>query len=357
MADQLEQLLKRIANEQGLLHGVEEVTRQGAVLPLLAQLGWDVYNINEVAPEFAVEGGRVDYCLRRGERNLVFIEVKRTTEDLEGHARQLLEYAFKHGVSMAALTNGLLWWFYLPLSEGSWEQRKFFAIDIKLQPTASVAAHFRDFLGRDSITGGAALTKAKSLQAGKERESLLLRAVPQVWNQMLVQPDEDLLELLADKVESACGHRPDPELLLEHLRAGTSPVFPKVNARSETEPRVTESQAAKQPERGFRQKGATIRTGNHQIVANSVSELYRLVLKYLCDSGQIDTFNKNIPYATSGVRYLIARKPLHQGGNSFRNPVEHAGYFMEAHKDYANALRQLKDFLSLGGLIVSYDIR
>ncbi len=357
MADQLEQLIRRLAKDQELLRGVEERTRQGAVLPLLKELGWDIFNTQEVVPEFTVEGGRVDYCLRKSEKSLVFIEVKRTTEDLDRHARQLLDYAFKHGVSVAVLTNGLLWWFYLPLSEGSWEQRKFLAIDIKPQEPHLAAAHFRDFLGRDSITSGEGVKKAKALQAGKERESLLLRIVPQVWNQMLTQPDEDLLELLASKVESACGYRPDPELLLDHLHSSHTPVIAKADSRPEAKPQASQPQLARQAGRGFKRKGATIHIGSHEIVAHSVSELYGLALKYLCESGKIETLNKHIPYATSGVRYLIAREPRHQGGNSFRSPVEHNGYFMEAHKDYRNALAHLKDFLKLGGLIVSYDIR
>ncbi|TDI93301.1 MAG: hypothetical protein E2O77_03220 [Caldithrix sp.] len=57
----------------------------------------------------------MDYCLRVNQKKPVFIEVKRATEDLERHEKQLLEYSFEYGVDIAILTNGLTWWFYLPL--------------------------------------------------------------------------------------------------------------------------------------------------------------------------------------------------------------------------------------------------
>ena len=56
-------------------------------------------------------------------RNLVLIEVKRAGTDLSEHQEQLLRYAFDEGVPLAAL-NGLVWWLYLPMAGGSWEQRR-----------------------------------------------------------------------------------------------------------------------------------------------------------------------------------------------------------------------------------------
>ena len=40
----------------------------------------------------------------------MFIEVKRSGENLENHRQQLLEYCFQEGVKLAALTNGRTWW-------------------------------------------------------------------------------------------------------------------------------------------------------------------------------------------------------------------------------------------------------
>ena len=108
----------------------ESATKQGVVLRLLSIAGWDTFDVSQVVPEYTVGTRRVDYALRPGTPNAVFIEVKRTGENLERHQQQLLEYCFQEGVNLAVLTNGRTWWLYLPLQAGSWEQRRFLTIDL-----------------------------------------------------------------------------------------------------------------------------------------------------------------------------------------------------------------------------------
>ncbi len=218
----IEDLLSRLREDRLLFLGGEEATRQGAILPILGQLGWDRDNVREVVPEYAVGNGRVDYCLKIGETNAVFIEVKRTNEELDRHQEQLLDYAFREGVKIAVLTNALLWWLYLPLLEGSWDQRKFFAIDIQQQEVEAASRHFREFLSREAVANGSAVERARSLHAGRERDRRIRETIPRAWQQLVQEPDELLLDLLADRVESLCGHRPGQELLAEYLADATS---------------------------------------------------------------------------------------------------------------------------------------
>ena len=96
----------------------ESATKQGVVLRLLSLAGWDTFDISQVVPEYTVGTRRVDYVLRPGSPNAVFIEVKRLSENLERHQQQLLEYCFQEGVKLAVLTNGRTWWLYLPLQGG-----------------------------------------------------------------------------------------------------------------------------------------------------------------------------------------------------------------------------------------------
>ena len=102
----LAELVERLASSESLSQSVEEATRQAAVLPALDALGWDWRDLDEVAPEYVVRGGRVDYCLRLHGQPAVLIEVKRTGKDLTEHQEQLLRYAFAEGAPLAALTDG-----------------------------------------------------------------------------------------------------------------------------------------------------------------------------------------------------------------------------------------------------------
>ncbi|MEM8835683.1 MAG: hypothetical protein AAGD00_07680 [Planctomycetota bacterium] len=61
--------------------GTEEATKTALVLPFLQAMGYDVFNPNEVVPEFTADvgikkGEKVDYALLREGRPMVLIECK-----------------------------------------------------------------------------------------------------------------------------------------------------------------------------------------------------------------------------------------------------------------------------------------
>src|SRR5688500_12535381 len=103
-------------NEAAISHGV--------VLPILNELGWPVFDPTVVAPEYTVEGRRVDFALcHPRNRPSVFVEVKQPGRS-EGADRQLFEYAFHLGVPVALLTDGREWHFYLPSGQGLYQERR-----------------------------------------------------------------------------------------------------------------------------------------------------------------------------------------------------------------------------------------
>jgi hypothetical protein len=54
----------------------EAAVSQGIVLPVLSELGWPVFDTHSVAPEYVLEGRRVDFALCDGsDRPKVFLEV------------------------------------------------------------------------------------------------------------------------------------------------------------------------------------------------------------------------------------------------------------------------------------------
>lgn len=224
--DKLQDLLQRIAEDAVVPLDSEEATKQGIILPILSRVGWDRDDVREVIPEHPVENGRVDYCLRVEHKNVVFIEAKRTDQELDRHQEQLLDYAFREGVELAALTNGLMWWLYLPLLRGSWEQRKFLTIDITQQEPSAVADHFRTFLSRSAVVTGSAIERATALHESRAKERLTAVTLPKAWTQLVQEPDELLAQLLADRVASLCGHQPTPDQMADFLNRVAAPTGP-----------------------------------------------------------------------------------------------------------------------------------
>ncbi len=89
----------------------EAATKQAVVLRLLSFLGWDIFDVEQVYPDYSANSSNVSYALRIKNSNKVFIEVKRVHSKLDNHQRSLVNLASREGVNLAVLTNGTIWWF------------------------------------------------------------------------------------------------------------------------------------------------------------------------------------------------------------------------------------------------------
>ncbi len=213
----LEALIARLAGID-FSQSSEQDTREIAVNTVIGELGWDTLDRDEVAREYSVRGGRVDYCLRSQAGNLVLIEVKRAGTDLTEHQEQLLRYAFDEGAPLAVLTDGLVWWLYLPTAGTSWEQRLFFRVNFREeQPDASAAALYR-FLNRDGVVSGAAQGEAEREFESQERDRRVRAALQDAWQRVLGDPNSLLRDLLAEAVQEIAGHQPDQDMIADFLQ-------------------------------------------------------------------------------------------------------------------------------------------
>lgn len=211
MEEKLFDFIEKLKGNPSISSLDEASTKQAVILPLLNFLGWDTYNVDEVKPEFSVEGKRVDYSLRVDRENYVFIEVKKIGIDLENHQEQLLEYSFRLGVSISVLTNGLAWWFYLPRKKGSWKNRKIYTIDLFQQELDDVCDKFINLLSKSQVNSGEAIKYGESLYKGKLRKETLSESLPEAWNKIINDSDSILLDLLSETTEGLCGYRPDAQ--------------------------------------------------------------------------------------------------------------------------------------------------
>lgn len=195
----------------------EAAVSQGAVLPILSALGWPVFDTSTVAPEYTVEGRRVDFALcHSDERPVVFLEVKRVG-GAEGADRQLFEYAFHKGVPLAVLTDGQEWHFYLPAEQGDYQDRRVYKLDLLERDIAECRGRLERYLSHEAVASGRAIDSARSDYRDVSRQRQIQQALPRAWEKLLEEPDELLMELLADKAEDLCGFKPDPDTCAQFL--------------------------------------------------------------------------------------------------------------------------------------------
>jgi len=217
MQAQLISFIEDLKADRRIMFFNEAETKQEIIVRILSFLDWDIFNTDEVKPEYSVGEERVDYSLRIGDANKVFIEVKKPGEELEKHQEQLLSYSYKQGVRFSILTNGVIWWFYLPWQEGSWEQRKFYTIDIVQQESEDIASKFINFLSKGNIGSGKAVQNAEEIYKGQQRLNILKDTLPGAWNKIIEEPDELLIDLINETTERLCGYKTDTEMIEQFL--------------------------------------------------------------------------------------------------------------------------------------------
>ena len=102
----------------------EEGTKMALVVPFIRILGYDVFNPNEVNPEYIADvgvkkGEKVDYAIMKDGQPVILIECKPVNADLsKEHASQLFRYFTTTAKKkVGVLTNGTLYQFFTDLDD------------------------------------------------------------------------------------------------------------------------------------------------------------------------------------------------------------------------------------------------
>jgi hypothetical protein len=208
MNKEIKSFIDELKSNKKLATFDEASTKQAVVLRLLSFLGWNIFNVEEVYPDFSTNSSNVSYALRTRNTNKVFIEVKRVHKKLDPYQRDLVNLASRDGVNLAILTNGITWWFYLVSANGNWKQKWFHSVDLLKQKPDVIIPNLIDLLSKDKVSKGQSLRAAKNLFQ-KKRQKLAADFLPEAWNLILTQPNKIFVELLSEQTEKLCRYKLD----------------------------------------------------------------------------------------------------------------------------------------------------
>jgi hypothetical protein len=194
----------------------EASTKQAIVMRLLSFVGWDIFNVDEVVPDFSVKEKQVDYALKVKDQNKVFILTKKPGDELEGFQRELIDFSLLEKVDISVLTNGIVWWFYLPSAEGDDKHMNFCNIDFLQDDPDDIALKLKDFIGKSSVSSKNAVTAAKAILEAR-KQKIANEFIPEAWNVILTGPNRIIAELISEKSEELCGYRPEQEFVDKFL--------------------------------------------------------------------------------------------------------------------------------------------
>ncbi|MCB8982056.1 MAG: type I restriction enzyme HsdR N-terminal domain-containing protein [Ardenticatenaceae bacterium] len=135
--DRIQQLANRIPQQMEHCQ-TEEATKNALVMPFINALGYDVFNLGEVIPEFTADigikkGEKVDYAIMMDGKPIMLFECKWAGSDLNKvHASQLFRYFNAvQTVRFGILTNGIIYRFHTDLDfSNRMDEKPFFEFNM-----------------------------------------------------------------------------------------------------------------------------------------------------------------------------------------------------------------------------------
>ena len=224
----MQETLKKILGhlDKGAFASEAAISRQ-AVMPILGELGWDIYNPAEVVTEYTTpSGGRVDYALCLDGKARIFVEVKQAGTFQKG-AEQLLNYAFAEGMEMAVLTDARRWSIYLSTEPVPFQERRVELLDIADRPIDEAAVILRRYLERGAVQSGANVKAAREDLHNTARRTKAAANIPDAWASLLEEPDGLIAECLAERVEENTGVAPAEQDIRDYLGRVRVPRIPQ----------------------------------------------------------------------------------------------------------------------------------
>ena len=345
----LSDCIKEIRNDHSIATWNEAQAREWIIRPILDLLGW---RRREITPEYGVGTRRVDYALEINGDNEVFIEAKKPQVDLENHQEQLLDYSFQEGVDLAILTNGIAWWFYLPLQKGAWNDRKFYTINILEQEIEDIVDKFDRLLSRENVASGEAVRRAESILESSQRDKIVKERLPEAWNKVIknaVSPDSLLVDLLAETAEEVCGFKLESDEILRFIRSHHEKWLLSPELEQKVPPPIIPSTTST----GFQIKDQTEIPRRIQIDGASYELEYKYEIlvntaNWLIDNGHLKPSECPVKLTSRSKIYFINHLPERAPDLKFWRPQKlKNGLFIEADRsDIAieNAQKLLKKY-------------
>ena len=194
----------------------EEATKTSVILPLIQALGFDIFNLNEVTPEFVSDigtkkGEKVDFVLRIDGKPAILVEAKPISTSLSAaQYSQLFRYFSVADARLAILTNGREIWFFSDTDEpNKMDKKPFFIFDLQSFDEARVKDLFRFHKSVFSID--AVLEAASNLK--------FVTATADFFREQIDNPSDEFVRLIARQMVDGS----ITKAVIEQIR----PVIPK----------------------------------------------------------------------------------------------------------------------------------
>lgn len=175
----------------------EEATKHFLILPFIAALGYDIFDIAEVMPEFTADIGirqkeRIDYAILKDGKPIILIECKPVSSNLTvQNEGQLFRYFQTCDARFAVLTNGMQYKFYTDSEKNNvMDTTPFFELDLNNSDISSLS--ILESFRKEKFNMENLLGQAKNLKH--------ITLAREVVSKELQVPSNEMIHLIASKM-------------------------------------------------------------------------------------------------------------------------------------------------------------
>ncbi len=196
--DKIQSLAARIPGQMEHIQTVE-ATKNALIMPFITSLGYDVFDLTEVFPEYtadfsALKGPRADYAIMKEGRPIMFFECKSADVNLDDiQTAQLGGYCAATDARFGVLTNGVVYRFHSDLYQSHrMDLEPFLEIDL-LKLDSELLKELERFT-KSSFNIGENVEAAVGLKYTKEIKRLL--------SEQMREPSDDFVRFFAKQIYS-----------------------------------------------------------------------------------------------------------------------------------------------------------
>jgi hypothetical protein len=193
--EQILQLSDRIKKQKDSI-STEEATKNAFIMPLIASLGYDVFNPFEVVPEMDCDlikkkGEKIDYAIMKDKNPIFLIECKHCKQDLNLHDTQLQKYFVASKSRFGVLTNGIEYRFYTDLEKVNiMDERPFLVVnmlDLSDADIEQLKKFHKSYYNENNV-----LSTANELKYTTE--------IKEIFNKEIQSPTSDFVRFFAKQI-------------------------------------------------------------------------------------------------------------------------------------------------------------
>lgn len=209
--------IEGLKSNKKILQFDEASTKQAIIMRILSSLGWDIFNIEEVTPDISVKSDIIDYALKIKNSSVMFILVKKPSEQLDSYQKSFLTISARQKVDLALLTNGIAWWGFLSSAEGGVEDKKFFTANLLQDDIDEICTFFSTFIAKSSLVNGNSHKAAEEILETRKRKTAN-HFIPKAWEKIITQPHDTIIQLISQTAEDMCNYKPEKNAIIDFLK-------------------------------------------------------------------------------------------------------------------------------------------